>query len=248
MGNLLASVFSTADTLKRKAANFMSDPAEVTRQYFQNSNEDAGNNLNMLSQLYQNPQGQTTFAPSQWSPDSAAAQNALSNQALAAMAGSTTPAGKLTPLADAPKYGNLDRFTPRVYRQADLSAADAYVPGSQTMSGSGADKLFFANHPDYALGQGGNAGGALMEFDAAGIPGQAYLQKPGAQQMYDQGYGEFLSHPLMPSDISQNLRSMTLNASDLKSAQGRRIESTLTRAGFVKQLQDDGSVHFVSKP
>lgn len=243
--NLLASLYSGLDSAKRHAGNFLSDPQEVTRQYFQNANQDAGESLNMLSALYRDQDGRPTLDPAQWAPAAKTAHNALANEALGAMAGTTGP-GRLTPFDQIQAYSQngLGRYTPRVYRQADLIAADSHVPGSQTFSGSQADRLFFANHPEYALGQGGNAGGALMEFEAAGIPGNLSMTKPGARNMYDQGYAEFLSGPVAAGDIAQNLRSMKFDAADLKSAHGRRLESTLARAGFVKQIQDDGKVVF----
>ena len=93
MAGLLGDVFSTIDSYKRRGAalaqGLMTDPLEVARQHIANLNNAAGQNLTTLGNLYKDDQGKTTLDPSQWSAQSKAAHDDLTDQMTGAMMGAT---------------------------------------------------------------------------------------------------------------------------------------------------------------
>jgi hypothetical protein len=90
---LLAEIYSTLDSAKRKAgaaaAGLIDDPAEQLRQWVANNNNDAGQRLKLLESLYLDKAGAPTLNPNAWTPQAAAAQNTLANDAMGAVMGAT---------------------------------------------------------------------------------------------------------------------------------------------------------------
>lgn len=103
---LLGDLFSTIDSAKRRGGAFahglLTDPAEVLRQEVANRNNEAGQHLGLLSSMYQDDKGNPTFDPSKWSAKAAAAEAALTEQALGAVMGSMAPAKLLSDASGAP--------------------------------------------------------------------------------------------------------------------------------------------------
>jgi hypothetical protein len=90
---LLAEIYSTLDSAKRKAgaaaAGLIDDPGEQLRQWVANNNNDAGQRLKLLESLYLDKAGAPTLNPNAWTPQAAAAQNTLANDAMGAVMGAT---------------------------------------------------------------------------------------------------------------------------------------------------------------
>ena len=84
----------------------------------------------------------------------------------------------------------LSEYAPTLYRQANPGEVTEYIPGMTTRDKT-TDAPYFADHPDMATGQGGNAGGVMMAFDPSGIHGQINTSKPTFEPAWRSGYGEY---------------------------------------------------------
>jgi len=134
---------------------------------------------------------------------------------------------------------DLSKYTPNIFRETDIEGASKFGinDSSQPID------LYFANQPEYAIGQGSNKG-VLMELDAKSIPGQLSLTKPSARNMYDSGYAEFISRSVDPAKFAENVKSVTINKDQQKGPYFRRVSNELRSRGFTKSAMEDGSIKF----
>lgn len=151
--------------------------------------------------------------------------------------------GVLNPMPSSNYYKqDLSEYTPNVFRETDIEGAARFSPKTVSQP----QDLWFANQPEYALGQGLNKG-VLLEMDTKGLPGQLSLKKPNARQMYDSDYAEFLTKAINPGELAENIRSVKISPAQQKGAFFTRVVNDLTSRGFVQKTMADKSIVF-TKP
>lgn len=132
---------------------------------------------------------------------------------------------------------DLSQYTSNVFRETNIDGASEF---SRTAGGHPVD-LWFANQPEYALGQGANKG-VLMELDAKNLPGQLSLSKPNARQAYDSGYAEFVTRDLHPSELVDSVRSIVIKPEQQRGPYFRRLLNEYRAMGFKAETLADKSV------
>lgn len=148
--------------------------------------------------------------------------------------------GVLNPFPSSNYYKqDLSEYTPNVFRETDIEGASRFSPKSLSQP----QDLWFANQPEYALGQGANRG-VLLEMDAKGLPGQLSLKKPNARQMYEADYAEFMTKSVNPGELAENVRSVKISPDQQKGAFFTRVTNDLKSRGFVQETLPDKSIVF----
>lgn len=135
------------------------------------------------------------------------------------------------------RVDDLSTYTPNVFRETNIDGANAFSKNS----GSQPVDLWFANQPEYALGQGANRG-VLLEFDAKNMPGQLSLAKPNARQAYDSGYAEFVTRDIDPRDLADKVMSVVVKPEQQTGPYFRRLLTDLKQRGFTSETLPDKSI------
>lgn len=148
--------------------------------------------------------------------------------------------GVLVPRPQSNYYkDDLSEYTPNVFRETDIEGLSQF--GKNSMSSP--KDLWFANQPEYALGQGANKG-VTIEFSTKNMPGKLELGKPGAAEAYDRGYAEFMTKAIDPAQLADNVLSVKVTPGQQKGPYWNRMVHDLTGRGFVKEVMPDKSVVF----
>jgi hypothetical protein len=134
---------------------------------------------------------------------------------------------------------NLGEYTPKLYRETSLDKLSTFNPRNSSQPVD----LWFANDPQYAIGQGANKG-VMIEMDAANVPGQLSLSKPMAAQAYKAGNAEFLSRAVDPAALGKNITSVTINKDQQTGPYFRRALIELKELGLTPKTLEDGSIRF----
>jgi hypothetical protein len=133
---------------------------------------------------------------------------------------------------------SLSTYAPTLYRQASASEVPDYIPGMR-LNDKRFDEPYFADHPTMALGQGENANGVLLAFDAAPIQGQVNTSKPSFAPSWQNGYGEYRGTKNTQQDYQQALSALRiptdLQMSRLEATQMLNVASRLQNAGWSSQ-------------
>lgn len=176
----------------------------------------------------------------QFAPQIARGALGAMDNAMAPATASKEMGGVLNPFPSSNYYKqDLSEYTPNVFRETDIEGASRFSPKSLSQP----QDLWFANQPEYALGQGANRG-VLLEMDAKGLPGQLSLKKPNARQMYDSDYAEFMTKAVNPGELAENVRSVKISPDQQKGAFFTRVTNDLKSRGFVQETQADKSIVF----
>jgi hypothetical protein len=113
----------------------------------------------------------------------------------------------------------LSKYTSRLWRETSPEEALNVLPHSAASVGggpAGAQRQFYADTPDLALGQGANRG-ARVEYDAGAFEGQIN-KKPGWEPLFEQGAAEYKASPLRDANIREAVRSISINKAALNEA------------------------------
>lgn len=141
----------------------------------------------------------------------------------------------------------LSSYAPTLYRQASPSEVPDYIPGMR-INDKRADEPYFADHPTMALGQGENANGVMLAFDAGGIQGQVNRSKPSFAPAWENGYGEYVGTKNSQGDYQQALTALRIPASlpmsRLEATQLGSVARRLQAAGWGRQ-EGPGYVDYV---
>lgn len=179
----------------------------------------------------------------QFAPQIAGGLLRMGDNAMSPTTNSRQMGGVLNPFPESNYYKqDLSEYTPNVFRETDIEGASRFSPSTISQP----QDLWFANQPEYALGQGMNKG-VLLEMDAKGLPGKLSLQKPNARQMYDSGYAEFLTKAVDPGNLAENVRSVKISPAQQKGAFFRRVANDLKSRGFSQETLADKSIVFTKK-
>ena len=143
----------------------------------------------------------------------------------------------------------VSKHTDRVYRETSVESALDMLPG-----GGGIDlaprRMFVANTPDLAIGQGANRG-VLMEFDASNLEGQINTAKPGWQAAWTGGHAEFELSYNQTGAYRNALRSVSIKpdamADKVSRARMQRAIAQLVARGWTRENLDGGGVR-LSRP
>jgi hypothetical protein len=141
--------------------------------------------------------------PSTGMPTSTGLLDAARQTANAIMMGTTAPESSGgSPFEVSPAQGRqlpsdnylkpLSTHAPFMFREAAPAEAAEILPG-QYVAMPGVEEKFVADHPDIALGQGENAGGVQLAFDASKLQGQLNRTKPAWQLGYQNGAAEYVA-------------------------------------------------------
>lgn len=132
----------------------------------------------------------------------------------------------------------LSNYAPTLYRQASPDEVPDYIPGMR-INDKRFDEPYFADHPDMATGQGENANGVMMAFDASGINGRVNRSKPTYEPTWQNGYGEYVGTKNTQQDYQQALTAIRiptdLPMSKLATAQMQNVGRRLDAAGWTRQ-------------
>lgn len=135
------------------------------------------------------------------------------------------------------RVDDLSQYTPNVFRDTNVEGAAGF---SKNAGGHPVD-LWFANQPEYALGQGGNTG-VMLELSAKNLPGQHSLAKPGAMDSYERGYAEFLSSDVDPASLADNVLSVVIKPEQQRGAFFNRLMNDYRHRGFKSETLPDKSI------
>jgi len=169
---------------------------------------------------------------------------APSEEVVPTPAASGTEAPAVSGLPDLSKNNyrrSLHEFGPRAYREVGFSGLEELVGNVHTdLRGD----VYLANHPDLALGQGGNKG-FLVEFDTKNpeLQGQANTSKPAWRMLYDQGQAEMVGRH-NPTELYRDaVRSVTVKPGlKLRESERARLERAVK--GWAREALPDGSVRY----
>lgn len=100
----------------------------------------------------------------------------------------------------------------------------------------GSPRLFYADTPELALGQGTNKG-VRVGYDASAFQGQINKDKPGWDHMFEQGMGEYMAMPIPGAKVRDAVQSIQIDKSALKEAP-RYVRATYDR--LIKKLKESG--------
>ena len=131
---------------------------------------------------------------------------------------------------------DLSRITPKLYREMAPANAVNLLNKSMDMTPF---QLYFANHPDLALGQGTNKG-VLMEFDSKGILGNLDTSKPGSEFLGTKNQGEFVSKFTSQDTYKNNIRKITIKPDAKMSLVDKKGLQNAVK-GWAKEISPDGS-------
>jgi hypothetical protein len=141
--------------------------------------------------------------------------------------------------------GLLSRHVKTLYRESNLQGALRFIDPNWR-EGLPRDVIHMAELPEMALGQGKNKG-VLLEFDSADLQGQVNLAKPGLEEAFQRGAGEYLATLNDSSSYKKALRSFTVQP-DAKAEPGmmRRLQEIiipgLEKRGWAKESLPNGAM------
>lgn len=119
----------------------------------------------------------------------------------------------------------IEREVPELYRETNGSRFLNFFGGNYPF---GAPRWNFAETPDMALGQGNNKG-LRFKIKTEGLEGKVNRDKPGLEQAYLSGMGEFIV-VAQPSDLLKNLKEVVISPeafTGLSRGEKKRLENTL---------------------
>jgi hypothetical protein len=125
--------------------------------------------------------------------------------------------------------GPISKHTDTLYREMSPTEALSDLPTSVSNSsgGLGGSRKFYADHPDLALGQGGNKG-VRVEYDSTPFEGTINRQKPAWDLGYQNGMAEYLAAPKVGANIRDAVRSFEIDPSTLSRVEGAQYQRLLT--------------------
>ncbi len=133
---------------------------------------------------------------------------------------------------------NLSSYTKNLYRETSPEEALfnlPHSPASASYGPSGAQRAFYADTPDLALGQGANKG-VRVGYDASAFEGQIH-QKPGWQTAFEGGAAEYMAAPSRNADVRGAVNSIDIDKSALAAAP-RHVQANFNRT--LEQLRSNG--------
>ena len=137
--------------------------------------------------------------------------------------------------------GDLNRFSPTMYREVSGSEVLSFLPGARSRVDMRRE-TFFSNDPTLALAQG--RGGFVVEVESSGLQGKLSKRKPGWQASYDQfGTAEFIAKHNEQALYQGAVRSIEVKPN----AQISRSERARLRRGLSewnKTELPDGTVRY----
>jgi len=119
---------------------------------------------------------------------------------------------------------NLSKHADRVYSETSPGKAFNLLPNDN--SSPKRRDMYFSDTPEMARGQGEDAG-VLMAFDASQIEGQVNRDKPGLEQAYERGQGEYIARGEDEQSIRNGLISIRISDDAKKDKNLERMENTL---------------------
>lgn len=135
----------------------------------------------------------------------------------------------------------LSEHTKQVWRETSPQEALAIIPHSNVSGGAGpggSQRLFYADTPDLALGQGQNKG-VRLGYDAGSLQGQIN-KKPGWDYAYQQGNAEYQAMPVAGKNLRDSVNYLSVDknimANESKSVQSQyqRVIDRLLENGWTK--------------
>ena len=137
-----------------------------------------------------------------------------------------------------------------LYRETSIDEAINMLPTGETITDLSLDRPFFANKPEYAIGQGNNKG-VLLEFEPTGLSGVVSKAKPAWEAAYTAGYVELEGRSNHQSAYQKALSAITIKpeATSDRVAKSRlqHAMQALKAAGWVEEQLPGGGVR-LSKP
>jgi hypothetical protein len=143
-------------------------------------------------------------------------------------------------LRNAPKdnyLGPISNHTDTLYREMSPGEALSDLPTSVASGGGGpmgAARKFYADHPDMALGQGGNRG-VRVQYDSSPFEGTINKNKPAWDLAYQNGMAEYQAAPKVGTNIRDAVRGFEIDPSTLSRVEGaqyQRILANLQNQGW----------------
>lgn len=182
-------------------------------------------------------------------------------QTAGALAMATTAPGPASPFEMLPAAGRrlptdnyltqLSDHAPVMFREAAAHEAAGILPGRDVPPAGGVEK-YLADHPDLALGQGGNAGGVQLAFDASKLEGQINRSKPAWELGYQNGAGAEYVGKGTNADYQTALSGVRVpNSLDLTKGPGARVRfglEGLQSKGWVRQELPNGYTEYLPPP
>ncbi|WP_291163352.1 hypothetical protein [Gemmatimonas sp. UBA7669] len=135
----------------------------------------------------------------------------------------------------------LADFAPTAYREMSPYAALGMLEGQHV--GPQGDTTFLATSPEMALGQGANRG-VLVELDTQALQGQVNTSKPMWAPSYESGAFELVARDNTDAQYQQAIRAVTVRPGTPMQTWERRRLDGLTRDGWSKTANADGSVTY----
>lgn len=134
----------------------------------------------------------------------------------------------------------LSTYSPTLYRETDPSKALELLGGNPDP----AQRLFLANTPNLARGQGANKG-VLIEMDSQGLQGSVNTSKPGWEVAYNNGEAEFVG--TYNKSYADNVSKVTITNEGKRLPRVRTLNDSLISKGWNRTIQPNGDIVF-SKP
>lgn len=129
--------------------------------------------------------------------------------------------------------GPISKHTDTLYREMAPSEALMDLPTSVSYGGGGpggVQRKYYADHPDLALGQGGNRG-VRVQYDAEPFEGIINSKKPAWDLSFQNGMGEYVAAPRPGSNIRNAVRSFEIDPATLSRVEGAQYQRLLTNLG-----------------
>lgn len=133
----------------------------------------------------------------------------------------------------------LSKYTDKLYRETSPEAALEVLPSGNVyagMTGGQAQRQFYADTPEMALGQGANKG-VRVGYDANAFEGQINQSKPMWAPMFEQGSAEYIASPMRNANVRDAVQSINIDKAALNSAP-RAVRAQFSR--LVEKLKSDG--------
>lgn len=172
---------------------------------------------------------------------------------IGAGAGPVTPFRADLPESRPPPLDNyrkpLDAYAPTVFHEASPSTAHEMLPGAGISNPYGQEK-FVADHPDLALGQGANANGVQLAFNASKLQGQINRSKPAWEVGFQDGLGSEYVAKGNDRDFQSALIGVRVpNNLDLRRAPAMRSGlQRMTNSGWTARDLGNGFTEYLPSP
>lgn len=142
----------------------------------------------------------------------------------------------------------LSKYATTLYRETNLEGLDLLV--GRTTTDMSMDRIYFADTPEMALGQGANKG-VMVEFDPSEIEGTVDLSKPTARMMFVRGKAEYIGTLNHQPVYRKAVRKFTVKpdaAGDrVMKARMKLVFADIERQGWERSSEDDGSFSYTRK-